>query len=146
MCKQSIETINKSIPPATMKLNILIPNIERSSEPAIAKIINNSDAIVMAFFVTRFFFSIPMSLVNAIKRGTLPIEFTTISNDITDFNRSFMSKLEVILIQSNIISLDNLTAFNLVPNNNIWKKDNDIRHDIRPQKGFGSISQLDIIP
>jgi hypothetical protein len=145
MCKQSIETINKSIPPATMKLNILIPNIERSSEPAIAKIINNSDAIVMAFFVTRFFFSIPMSLVNAIKRGTLPIEFTTISNDITDYNRSFMSKLEVILIQSNIISLDNLTAFNLVPNNNIWKKDNDIRHDIRPQKWFGSISQLDII-
>ena len=50
----SIETTNSNIPPAIIKLEMVIPKIDRICVPKAAKIINKAPAVITVVFSTVF--------------------------------------------------------------------------------------------
>ncbi len=83
-----MDRINSNIPPAIMKLYILIPNKERICVPPKANTINSDAAVIIASWEVLFFSFLSIFVVSAMKTGTLPIGSMTTNNAIIDLARS----------------------------------------------------------
>jgi hypothetical protein len=70
-------TMNRRTPPAIIKLNTVIPKILRIAVPPIANIISTVPEVIIAVFESAFRSSFFIFCVIAIKRGTVPIGFST---------------------------------------------------------------------
>ena len=84
----SIETTKSNIPPAIIKLEIVIPKIDRICVPTAAKIINKAPAVITVVFITvlRSFFCI--FCVMFANKGIIPIGLITTKRAIVDLKRS----------------------------------------------------------
>lgn len=80
----SRDTMNKRVPPATIKLFIVMPNIDNISIPAIPNIINKIADVTAAVFDIAFRVWVSIFLVILIKIGIIPKGSTTANNWIVD--------------------------------------------------------------
>src|ERR687898_964922 len=87
----SIATMNKSIPPAIRKLEIVIPKIVRICVPAIANTNNRIPVVIIALEVTVFLSFFDMFLVSETNNGITPIGSIITNNAIVEVTRSFTS-------------------------------------------------------
>src|ERR671918_2372542 len=88
---RSIATMNKSIPPAIIKLEIVIPKIVRICVPAIANTNNRIPTVIIALEVTFFLSFFDIFLVSEINNGITPIGSITTNKAIVEVMRSFTS-------------------------------------------------------
>src|ERR687897_3442401 len=87
----SIATMNKSIPPAIMKLEIVIPKMVRICVPAIANTNNRIPVVIIALEVTVFLSFFDLFLVRDINNGIIPIGSIITNKAIIEVMRSFTS-------------------------------------------------------
>ncbi len=80
--------MNKSIPPAIIKLRIMIPKMVSICVPATSNTTSNTPEVIMAVFETAFLSSLPIFYVRAINKGTGPIGSITTKRAIVDFSVS----------------------------------------------------------
>ena len=87
----SIATMNKSIPPAIMKLEIVIPKMVSICVPATANTNNRTPVVIIALEVTILLCFFDMLLVSEINNGIIPIGSITTNKAIVEVMRSFTS-------------------------------------------------------
>src|SRR5918996_6316433 len=87
----SIATMNRSVPPAIMKLEIVIPKIVRICVPAIANTNNRIPVVIIALEVTVFLSFFDLFLVRDINNGIIPIGSIITNKAIVEVMRSFTS-------------------------------------------------------
>ena len=87
----SIATMNKSIPPAIMKLEIVIPKMVSICVPATANTNNRIPVVIIALEVTILLCFFDMLLVSEINNGIIPIGSITTNKAIVEVMRSFTS-------------------------------------------------------
>ena len=85
----SIAIINNNVPPAIMKLNIVIPNNPKIWVPATPKRSNNAAAVIIAVLDTVLCAAFSNFFVNAMNKGMLPMGSITTNNAMTDVIISF---------------------------------------------------------
>jgi hypothetical protein len=82
-----METIKSRTPPATIKLEIVIPKIANISEPATANRISKAADVNIAILDTDFLSFFPILSVIARNNGTLPTGSITTKRAIVDLRR-----------------------------------------------------------
>ena len=87
----SIATMNKSIPPAIMKLEIVIPKMVSICVPATANTNNRTPVVIIALEVTILLCFFDMLLVSEINNGIIPIGSITTNKAIVEVTRAFTS-------------------------------------------------------
>src|ERR671911_3149347 len=103
----SIATMNKSIPPAIMKLEIVIPKMVRICVPAIANTNNRIPVVIIALEVTFFLSFFDMFLVSETNNGITPIGSITTNNAIVEVTRSFTSmKAKIVGMMGGIYEIE----------------------------------------
>jgi hypothetical protein len=85
----SIAIINNNIPPAIIKLNIVIPNSCKICEPATPNITNNIPAVNITVLDKVLGFSFSNFFINAMNNGIFPIGSIITNNAITAVIISF---------------------------------------------------------
>jgi hypothetical protein len=86
-----VATMNKSIPPAIMKLEIVIPKMVSICVPATANTNNRIPVVIIALEVTVFLSFLERFLVNEINNGTTSIGSITTNKAIVEVIRLFTS-------------------------------------------------------
>ena len=88
MRRSSIATMKSKMPPATMKLEMVMLKMDKICVPATANTKSKPAAVMIAVFVTDALCALSIFCVSAINTGTLPIGSMTTNSAIVDLMRS----------------------------------------------------------
>jgi hypothetical protein len=88
-------TMKSNMPPATIKLEIVMPNMERICVPATAKTKSKPAAVTIEVFVAEDLSALSILCVIMKNSGTDPTGSITTNNAIVDLIRSCIKELEI---------------------------------------------------